>query len=155
MSSANLPVIVGVGQYVNRSRDLADAREPLDMMEIVARAAQDDAGVQGLLARIDSLQIVNIIAWPYLDAPGLVAERLGASPAHSFNSAVGGDTPQRLINNTAESIVRGDTRLALLCGAEVLASTRRSRRAGAKLPWHESAVPKPMVDRKASCRERV
>ena len=145
MSSANLPVIVGVGQYVNRSRDLADAREPLDMMEIVARAAQDDAGVQGLLARIDSLQIVNIIAWPYLDAPGLVAERLGASPAHSFNSAVGGDTPQRLINNTAESIVRGDTRLALLCGAEVLASTRRSRRAGAKLPWHERAVPKQMV----------
>jgi len=145
MSSANLPVIVGVGQYVNRSRDLADAREPLDMMEIVARAAQDDAGVQGLLARIDSLQIVNIIAWPYLDAPGLVAERLGASPAHSIYTSVGGDTPQRLINNTAESIVRGETRLALLCGAEVLASTRRSRRAGAKLPWHERAAPKQMV----------
>ncbi len=145
MSSANLPVIVGVGQYVNRSRDLADAREPLDMMEIVARAAQDDAGVQGLLARIDSLQIVNIIAWPYLDAPGLVAERLGASPAHRIYTAVGGDTPQRLINNTAESIVRGETRLALLCGAEVLATTRRSRRAGAKLPWHQRAVPTEMV----------
>ena len=145
MSSANLPVIVGVGQYVNRSRDLADAREPLDMMEIVARAAQDEVGVQGLLARIDSLQIVNIIAWPYLDAPGLVAERLGASPAHRIYTTVGGETPQRLINNTAESIVRGETRLALLCGAEVLASTRRSRKAGAKLPWHQRAAATEMV----------
>ena len=64
MSSGNLPVIVGVGQYVNRSRDLADAREPLDMMEIVARAAQDDAGVQGLLERIGSHQIVNSMDGP-------------------------------------------------------------------------------------------
>ena len=66
MPPANLPVIVGVGQYVNRSRDLSDAREPLEMMDIVARAAQDDVGVQGLMARIDSLQVVNIIAWPFL-----------------------------------------------------------------------------------------
>ena len=33
MSAANLPVIVGAGQYVNRSRDIADAVEPLDVGE--------------------------------------------------------------------------------------------------------------------------
>ena len=54
MPAANLPVIVGVGQYTNRSRELADAREPLEMMEIVARAAQDDAGAQGLLAGVQT-----------------------------------------------------------------------------------------------------
>src|SRR3990167_3160448 len=105
MSTANLPVIVGVGQYVNRSRELAEAVEPLEMMATVAAAA--DAGVQGLVAGIDSLQVVNIIAWPYPDTTGLLAERLGASPAQRAYTAVGGDTPQRLINKTAEASVRG------------------------------------------------
>ena len=112
MSAANLPVIVGVGQYVNRSRDLADAVEPLEMIATVARAAEDDAGVEGLISRIDSLQVVNIIAWPYHDTTGLLAERLGASPPQRVYTAVGGDTPQRLISKTAEAIVRGETRLA-------------------------------------------
>jgi acetyl-CoA C-acetyltransferase len=145
MSAVNLPVIVGVGQHVNRSRDLAAAREPLDMMDIVARAAQDDAGVNGLLSHIDSLQVVNIIAWPYTDTPGLLAERLGARPAHRIYTTVGGETPQRLINETAERIVRGETRLALLCGTEVLHSVRRARKEEFRLPWHPRGMPREMV----------
>jgi acetyl-CoA C-acetyltransferase len=145
MPPADLPVIVGAGQYTNRSRDLADAREPLEMMDIVARAAQDDAGAQHLLARIDSLQVVNIIAWPYTDAPGLLAERLGARPAHRIYTTVGGDTPQRIINATAERIARGETRLALLCGAEVLHSVPLARKEGFRLPWHRRGVPQEMV----------
>ena len=145
MSAANLPVIVGAGQYVNRSREIADAVEPLEMMATVARAAEDDAGVEGLIAGMDSLQVVNIIAWPYPDTTGLLAERLGASPAERVYTAVGGDTPQRLINKTAEAIVRGETRLALICGAEVLASTRLARKLGATLPWHERGIPQEMV----------
>src|SRR3989337_2918333 len=112
MSAANLPVIVGAGQYVNRSREIADAVEPLEMMATVALAAERDAGVEGLIAGIDSLQVVNIIAWPYADTTGLLAQRLGASPAQRIYTAVGGDTPQRLINQTAEAIVRGETCLA-------------------------------------------
>ena len=73
VSSDNFPVIVGVGQYVNRSKELDDAREPADMMATVARAAEDDAGVEGLLARVDSLQVVSILSWPYPDAPALLA----------------------------------------------------------------------------------
>jgi len=145
MSAANLPVIVGAGQFVNRSRDLTDACEPLEMMEIVARAAEDDAGVHGLLTSIDSLQVVNIIAWPYPDAPGLLATRLAARPAHRMYTTVGGETPQRLINETAERIVRGESRLALLCGAEVMSSVPRARKQGFKLPWHRRGAPQEMV----------
>jgi acetyl-CoA C-acetyltransferase len=140
--AANLPVIVGVGQLTNRSRDLADAVEPLEMMATVARSAEADAGASGLLQRIDSLQIVNIMAWPYADAVGLLAERLGASPAHRRYTAVGGENPQRIINETAERIVRGETRLAFLCGAEVLHSARRARNEGVELPWHKRGNPK-------------
>src|SRR3990172_5750653 len=90
MSAANLPVIVGAGQYVNRSRDLADAVEPLEMMATVARAAEDDAGVEGLIARIDSLQGVNIIAWPYPATPRL---RRGGPRAAPPGPQAGGHAP--------------------------------------------------------------
>jgi acetyl-CoA C-acetyltransferase len=145
MPQANLPVIVGVGQYTNRSRDLADAHEPLEMMEIVAHAAEEDAGRRGLLGGIDSLQVVNIIAWPYEDTPALLAERLGTHPDHRIYTTVGGETPQRIINSTAERIGRGESRLALLCGAEVLHSVPRARKAGFKLPWQRRGTPREMV----------
>lgn len=142
MSEANLPVIVGVGQLTNRAPELSDAIEPLEMMHAVARAAETDAGVPGLLSRIDSLQIVNVMAWPYADAVGLLAERLGAEPSHRRYTAVGGENPQRIINETAERIVRGETRLAFLTGAEVLHSARRARKEGVELPWHERGNPR-------------
>ena len=140
--AANLPVIVGVGQLTNRSRDLADAIEPLEMMATVAEAAEKDASVSGLLPQIDSLQIVNIMAWPYEDAVGLLAERLGASPSHRRYTAVGGENPQRIINETSERIVRGETRLAFLTGAEVLHTARRARNEGGHLSWYKRGNPK-------------
>ncbi len=141
MSSDNYPVIVGVGQYVNRSQELDDAREPLEMMALVARAAEADAGVEGLLARLDSLQVVNIIGWPYPDAPGLLAQRLGARPAQMVYTGVGGETPQRLINETAQAIAEGRTKIALLAGAEAIASLRLARKAGRRLPWTVRGTP--------------
>lgn len=92
------PVIIGAAQYTNRSRDLDQAREPMEMMEMVARAAAEDAGRPDLLRRLDSLQVVNILSWPYADPPGMLAERLGASPSHALYTTVGGDTPLRLLN---------------------------------------------------------
>src|SRR3989304_1317965 len=122
MSAANLPVIVGAGQYVNRSRDLADAVAPLAMMATLARPAPGDPAARGRAARSAP--------------PGLAGERRAPAPAQRVCPAVGGDTPQRLINKPAEAIVRGETRLALVCGAEALATTRLSPKMGASLPRH-------------------
>ncbi len=144
-SHDNLPVIVGVAQYVNRSDNLDDAREPVDMMALVARAAAADAGVDGLPARIDSLQVVNILGWPYPDAPGLLAQRLGARPTHTLYSAVGGETPQRLINETAQAIVDGRVELALLAGAEALHSLRLARARGHRFAWTPRGSPQSVV----------
>jgi len=141
MANDNYPVIVGVGQRVNRSEDLDEAREPAEMMALVARAAEADAGVEGLLARVDSLQVVNILSWPYADAPALLAERLGARPNHTLYSAVGGETPQRLINQTAQAIAEGRVGVALLAGAEAMNSRRLARKEGRQLPWSPRGTP--------------
>jgi len=139
-----LPVIVGVGQLVNRSEDPAGAREPLDLMIDVARAAEEDAQAKGLLERADSVQVVNTISWAYRDSPGLLAEAIGAQPREKVYTAVGGNTPQWLVSRTAAAIVRGDVRLAVIAGGEAMRSRARWREA-IQQRWRRWAPPQQML----------
>ena len=145
MANENYPVIVGVGQWTNRSERAEDGVEPVEMMACVARAAEEDAGVSGLLARLDSVQVVNEMSWPYADAPGALAERIGASPSHKLYSSVGGETPQRLVNEAAEAVVDGQMRIALIAGAEALNSRRLARKTGQHLEWSLRGTPEHVV----------
>ena len=141
MASKNYPVIVGVGQLTNRPKAIDDTLEPLEMMERIAREAEKDSRAPGLLEKADSVQVVNFMSWSYADAPGILAARVGATAAHTVYSSIGGETPQRLVNETAQSIVQGRIRVALLAGAEALESRRLARKLGAELPWSRREAP--------------
>ena len=141
MAEYGLPVVVGVGQVTQRTADLAEAQEPLALMETAARRAEEDAGVPGLLARADSVQVVNVFSWPSPDPPGDLAARLGAEARERLYSAAGGNAPQWLVNETADRLARGRVRLALIAGAEAMHSYRRARAAGAELPWTPRSRP--------------
>jgi acetyl-CoA C-acetyltransferase len=132
---ANYPLIVGAGQLTNHPKTIGEAIEPRAMMERVAREAESDARSPGLLAKLDSVQVVNMLSWSYTDAPGMLAAQLGAEPARTVYSPIGGETPQRLINETAQAIAEGHIRLALLTGAEAMDSRRLARKLDLKLPW--------------------
>jgi len=142
--SAGYPVIVGVGQVTNRAQTVDDSIEPVELMAQAARLADDDAG-GGLLSRIDSLQVANVISWPYPDAPGLLASRIGAEPAQTLYAAIGGETPQRLVNETAEAIAAGRTRVALIVGAEAMHTRRLAQKEKARLPWPVRGTPERVV----------
>ena len=141
MTSNNFPVIVGAAQLTNHPKAIDQTIEPLEMMERVAREAENDAGGLGLLEKLDSVQVVNFMSWSYADAPGMLAARLGATPAHTVYSSIGGETPQRLVNETAQAIVEGRIRIALLAGAEALESRRLSRKLGMQLSWSQRETP--------------
>jgi acetyl-CoA C-acetyltransferase len=145
MTNENYPVIVGVGQFTNRSERIEDAIEPVELMARVARTASEDAGSASLLGRLDSVQVVNQMSWPYADAPGALAERIGASPAHKVYTSVGGETPQRLVNETAEAVVEGRIKVALIAGAEALNSRRIARKTGEHLEWSVRGNPEHVV----------
>lgn len=145
MDERKVPIIVGVGQHTNRSADLADAREPLEMMVLVARKAEEDAQTLGLLSRLDSIRVVNVLSWRYADAPGMLAERLDAHPGDRVYTTLGGNTPQWLVNQTADSIAEGRVGLALLVGAEAMRTRRRARRQEVTLDWTPRAEPLAMV----------
>jgi acetyl-CoA C-acetyltransferase len=144
MTSTNYPVIVGAGQLTNHPKAIDQTLEPLAMMERVAREAENDAGAPALLEKVDSVQIVNFMSWSYADAPRMLAQRIGAEPNHTVYSSIGGETPQRLVNEAAHAIVNGRIRMALIAGAEALESRRLARKLGAQLPWSQRGTPQRM-----------
>jgi acetyl-CoA C-acetyltransferase len=87
------------------------------------------------LARLDSLQIVYCQTWQYDDPPARLADALGISPRHAYYSGIGGTTPQVLVNGAAERILAGELDVALVCGAEALATQRRYKRRGERYPY--------------------
>jgi acetyl-CoA C-acetyltransferase len=133
------PCLIGVGQRTWHPDEVGEegAPEPLVMWEEVVRRAADDsgAGASTVLDRIDSLQIVYCQTWQYDDPPARLAAELGISPRHSYYSGIGGTTPQVLVNGAAERILAGELDVALVCGAEALATQRRYKRRGERYPY--------------------
>lgn len=84
---------------------------------------------------MQSVQVVHCQTWPYDDPVGRLCERLGATPRHRHYSGIGGTTPQVLVSSAAEAMQRGELDLALVVGAEALATRRQAKRAGELLAW--------------------
>ena len=127
----NYPVLIGAGQLTNHPKVIDEAIEPLEMMERVARDAEKDTRLTGLLAKLDSVQVVNMLSWSYADAPGMLAARVGAEPTQTVYSPIGGETPQRLINETAQAIAEGSAARRSASMARTAPASRRPRLATA------------------------
>ncbi len=140
MSPDTTPVLVGVGEIIDRPADPADGLEPLALTEQALRRASADAGAN-LLAQIDALCVVNQITWPYVDMPAQLSDRIGATPRHAVYGPVGGETPVRFVHEAASRIARGESQVAAICGAEAQNTLDKARRASLRLPW----TPKPEI----------
>ena len=139
------PCLIGVAQRTWRE---PPAPEPLVMWEEVARAAGVEAGLPAW-DRVDSVDVVYTQSWQYDDAPGRLSERLGCEAPRRHYSGIGGTTPQVLVNGVAERMLRGESSLALVVGAEALATRRHLRKAGEKPRWshrHPDNPPFPFED---------
>ncbi|KAL6714206.1 hypothetical protein ACLMJK_008701 [Lecanora helva] len=126
-ASIRTPVIVGVGDVVNRSLKVEDAIEPMRLMQQSITLAIDDAtssrsSQQKLLSSIDSISVVATWTWPYNDLPGLLSQKLGINPEHRVYSPHGGNQPVKLADEAARRISQGQSKVAVLTGGEALAS---------------------------------
>src|SRR3954468_15532619 len=140
-----IPVIVGVGEIIDRPKEITDGLEPLDLLEQALLRAEADAGVR-LLGEVQSLDVVNFLSWRYRDPEQLLAQRLGISPAHCYYGPVGGESPIRYIHEAAKRIARGECSVAVVCGAEAQSTATKAERGGITLPWtpfaHDVEEPK-------------
>src|SRR4030081_3646242 len=139
-----IPVIVGVGEIADHPTELTAGLEPLALLEAAVKRAAEDADAS-LLGEIDSLDVVNFLSWRYRDPEQQLAARLGITPSHCCYGPVGGESPIRYLHEAAQRIARGETKVAVVCGAEAQSTATKAQRAGVELPWTPFAhdVPEP------------
>jgi acetyl-CoA C-acetyltransferase len=144
------PVIVGVGQFSEKETAPETAHSPMGLAAEASRVALADTGAAAKLVElIDTVAVVRLFSdssnRPRLshgfgradNPPRAVARRLGADPVNAIYGQLGGNTPQKLVNEMAERIAQGDVRVALLTGAEAIRTTQSALRAGTTLDWDE------------------
>ncbi|WP_315832145.1 acetyl-CoA acetyltransferase [Bradyrhizobium prioriisuperbiae] len=144
-----IPVIVGVGERLDRPTDPAKGLEPLALMAAALQNAERDAGAS-LLARIDSLDVVNFVSWRYHTPEQLLCRRLGIAPARAVYGPVGGESPVRYLHEAALRIARGESQVGAICGAEAQSTVAKAEKAGFDLPWTPYAHDAPAPVRGAS-----
>ena len=144
------PVIVGVGQHVER--DPADSTlSPVALAAVACGKALADSGRGAALADVvDTVAAIRffehstkggkMVAHPFGcsdNVPRAIARRVGIVPRRAIYADVGGQTPQRLVNRFCAEIQRGETRAVLLGGAEAIATIKHAARTGRAFDWRE------------------
>jgi len=130
MSKAATPVIVGVGDVVNRSRELKDGIEPMKLMLQAIRLAAEDAKLspqeaEKVLSTVNSIDVVRPWTWPYDDLPGLLEKTIGAKCQHKRITDHGGNQSGKILDEAARRISLRQTKIAIITGGEALASSER------------------------------
>lgn len=139
-----IPVIVGVGEAVDRPASPAESLEPVALMAAALRDAEADAGA-ALLSKVESLDLVGLVSWRYADPVGLLASQLAIDPARKTNASMGGETPIRLIHEAALAIARGEQQAAAIVGGEATHSASRAQRDKIMPPWTPMASKEDAV----------
>lgn len=125
------PIIVGVADFRNKSTDIKDAIEPVELMVKAVLGAVEDTKLgpqlqKELLGLTDSVSVVPPWTWNYPDIATLLAEKLKVNASHKAIGEHGGNQPALLADLAARRISTGETKAAIIVGAEALASRRCS-----------------------------
>ncbi|KAL3437197.1 hypothetical protein BDV09DRAFT_23615 [Aspergillus tetrazonus] len=141
--TAEIPILVGVGEINDRAaKGRDDAAEPLTLMlRAIGAAIQDTTlttdAARKLQSAIESVSVVANWTWPYPDAPGLLVKRLGLPGAvHTVESHHGGDSPGTLFDEAARRVAYKRSKVAVVTGAEALASLEAFKKAKKFPPSH-------------------
>ncbi|MBK5100490.1 MAG: hypothetical protein JJE15_05780 [Desulfobacteraceae bacterium] len=134
MSSKEVPVLVGVGQFTNRSKDPGSAGDPIDYMVECAKRAADDAHAGNILPKLDSIGVIQVMSRNYRHELKRLPETIGAHPKDFFYTTTGATIPQILTARLCERISKGQSEIGLICGGEAFHSS-------AKPDWEKLTAP--------------
>jgi len=146
----NTPVIIGVGQYSERSQD--EGYEALSHMDIAVNALQaaiDDAQATGNLASaIDTVCAIRQFEISYTEAvapfgksdnpPRSIGKRVGARPKRAILEVAGGQGCQKMVGELASDIAKGISEVSVVAGAEAISTVLRLLKNGERPDWSET-----------------
>lgn len=128
------PVVVGVGQFLNRVDRGTEPLSPVGLALEALSLAEADAGTP-LAKRADVIAAVDMVSWRYRDPARLVADSVGADDAATWYPGMGGNTPQMMLNRLARLISEGELQVGVLLGAEAWNTRTGAKRTGTKPEW--------------------
>ena len=148
MTNPNTPILIGAGLTVQKERDPAKAKSPVDLLAEAAQLAFGDTGNAGIAQAVDTVASIRFITdspeardFPcgiYLNPAHTVSGLLGLTPPNLMLAATGGNSPQMMINELAERIANGAVQTALLVGGEGFASVTRALAQGLDMShWND------------------
>lgn len=121
------PVVIGVGEIVNRSSRVEDALEPRALMLQAILNAVRDTAVQpedqrAIVNSIEGIHVVNTWTWTYHDLPDLLGKDLGVQLKYGALSEHAGNSPGVMMEHAIRRVVKGETTIDVVTGGEALAS---------------------------------
>ena len=125
-----LPVIIGVGQVNDRTEDLSQAPDACALMLEALRRAGADAG-GGAMDRIDTLELVRLLAAPMDAIPQTLADALPGLRSFPRFVVGHGTTPLMLLTRAAHRIASGEAEVCAIAGAEACRTDKRRALASA------------------------
>ena len=139
----NTAVIVGIGDYVDKSKE-----DGLNLQELLAKASSlaiQDSGIKDLNYHIDYVGVVrfsvdfltasNQSNFQYSNFPRTLGNKLGISAKEEVYAPMGGNSPQVLLDDALTKISAGEVDCALLSGGEALQTMIARLKSGLSLDW--------------------
>ena len=140
------PVLIGTGHVLQRAEGLDDARDPVALMVEAITLAASDAGLSSV-PNPDAIRVVSLLSWKYGNPAQFIAEDLGLTPRELGLSAMGGNTPQTLVNAASRQILAGELDLVILTGGETTRTRARYNKAGLTPDWRTTDIaPVPVSE---------
>lgn len=146
-SDRQAPVLIGVGEASGQSLGL-EWPSPVDLASAAVKTALADSGVgEKLAGSIDCLLATRLfhdsgVTHQYGspdNLPDAIAQASGLSPAELVYGDVGGQSPQKHINELAIQLHEGKIKAAIVCGAEAIGTVKRAKKAGHEMDWNQSS----------------
>ena len=146
MTPDNTPILVASAQNV--LRDITGPEQAKAPVELAAEAVNTALSVcDALPDAVDTLVMTrllidsaDVLQHPFGSSskpPVSVARLAGLSPSRIVYGPEGGQSPQRLVNEFAETIHRGESHCVVLCGTEATAAMKQALKNGWKLDWRD------------------
>ena len=136
MNDSTTPILVGIAQVEQRTKNLQIAREPIDLMLDALGAAASDCGNPSILNQVRSIR-VSQGQWQYGNPARYLADELGLNGVETGKTVFGGNGVQTTLNISCLDIQQGKFDVIALTGAECGYSQANARRSGKTLTWRE------------------
>jgi acetyl-CoA C-acetyltransferase len=115
------------------------------MVEAITLAASD-AGLSSV-PNPDAIRVVSLLSWKYGNPAQFIAEDLGLTARELGLSAMGGNTPQTLVNAASRQILAGELDLIILTGGETTRTRARYNKVGITPDWRTTdTTPTPVSE---------